>query len=198
MSAPESTLKESPVSFPYPRLVDAIESVLLSEEQIKDRIRELGEQIAVDYAGKDVVLIGVLKGVALFFGDMMRAIDLPLEIDFMAVSSYGASTRSSGVVRILKDLDETITGRHVLILEDIIDTGLTLSYLVRTLMERRPASLEICTMLDKPARRLVEVPVKYVGFTIPDQFVVGYGLDYDQKFRNLPFVGILKPEVYSK
>ncbi|MNK65371.1 Hypoxanthine-guanine phosphoribosyltransferase [compost metagenome] len=198
MSAPETTLKEPPVSFPYPRLVDAIESVLLSEEQIRDRIRELGEQIAQDYAGKDVVLIGVLKGVALFFGDMMRAIDLPLEIDFMAVSSYGASTRSSGVVRILKDLDESITGRHVLILEDIIDTGLTLSYLIRTLMERRPASLEICTMLDKPARRLVEVPVKYVGFTIPDQFVVGYGLDYDQKFRNLPFVGILKPEVYSK
>jgi hypoxanthine phosphoribosyltransferase len=198
MSAPETTLKESPVSFAYPRLVDAIESVLFSEEQIRDRIRELGDQIARDYAGKDVVLIGVLKGVALFFGDMMRAIDLPLEIDFMAVSSYGASTRSSGVVRILKDLDETITGRHVLIVEDIIDTGLTLSYLVRTLMERRPASLEICTMLDKPARRLVEVPVKYVGFTIPDQFVVGYGLDYDQKFRNLPFVGILKPEVYSK
>ena len=198
MSAPETTLKEPLVSFPYPRLVDAIESVLLSEEQIRDRIRELGEQIAQDYAGKDVVLIGVLKGVALFFGDMMRAIDLPLEIDFMAVSSYGASTRSSGVVRILKDLDESITGRHVLILEDIIDTGLTLSYLIRTLMERRPASLEICTMLDKPARRLVEVPVKYVGFTIPDQFVVGYGLDYDQKFRNLPFVGILKPEVYSK
>ncbi len=198
MTAPESTLKESPVSFAYPRLVDAIESVLFSEEQIRDRIRELGDQIARDYAGKDVVLIGVLKGVALFFGDMMRAIDLPLEIDFMAVSSYGASTRSSGVVRILKDLDESITGRHVLIVEDIIDTGLTLSYLIRTLMERRPASLEICTMLDKPARRLVEVPVKYVGFTIPDQFVVGYGLDYDQKFRNLPFVGILKPEVYSK
>ena len=198
MPAPETTLKESPVSFAYPRLVDAIESVLFSEEQIRDRIRELGDQIARDYAGKDVVLIGVLKGVALFFGDMMRAIDLPLEIDFMAVSSYGASTRSSGVVRILKDLDETITGRHVLIVEDIIDTGLTLSYLIRTLMERRPASLEICTLLHKPARRLVEVPVKYVGFTIPDQFVVGYGLDYDQKFRNLPFVGILKPEVYSK
>jgi hypoxanthine phosphoribosyltransferase len=198
MPASESMLKEPPVSFPYPRLADAIESVLLSEEQIQERIRELGEQIARDYAGKDLVLIGVLKGVALFFGDMMRAIDLPIEIDFMAVSSYGASTRSSGVVRILKDLDETITGRHVLILEDIIDTGLTLSYLVRTLMERRPASLEICTMLDKPARRLVEVPVKYTGFTIPDQFVVGFGLDYDQKFRNLPFVGILKPEVYSK
>lgn len=186
------------MSFAYPRLVDAIESVLISEEQIRERVRELGVQIAQDYAGKDLVLIGVLKGVALFFGDMMRAIDLPLDIDFMAVSSYGASTRSSGVVRILKDLDESITGRHVLIIEDIIDTGLTLSYLVRTLMERRPASLEICTMLDKPARRLVEVPVKYVGFTIPDQFVVGYGLDYDQKFRNLPFVGILKPEVYSK
>lgn len=177
---------------------DKIEQVLLSEAQIADRVREMGEQITRDYAETpNVLLIGVLRGVAVFFGDMMRAIDLPVDIDFMSISSYGSSTRSSGVVRILKDLDESITGRHVLILEDIIDSGLTLSYLVRLLQERRPASLEICTLLDKPSRRLIEVPVKYVGFSIPDQFVVGYGLDYDQKFRNLPFVGVLKPEVYS-
>jgi hypoxanthine phosphoribosyltransferase len=176
-----------------------IDHVLLSETQISDRVREMGAQISQDYAqNPNVLLIGVLRGVAVFFGDMMRAVSLPVDIDFMSISSYGASTRSSGVVRILKDLDENITGRHVLILEDIIDTGLTLSYLVRLLQERRPASLEICTLLDKPSRRLIEVPVKYVGFTIPDQFVVGYGLDYDQKYRNLPYVGVLKPEVYSK
>lgn len=177
---------------------DKIEQVLYSEAQIAERVRALGSEIANDYRDKgNLLLIGVLRGVAVFFGDMMRAIDLPLDIDFMSISSYGSSTRSSGVVRILKDLDENITGRHVLILEDIIDTGLTLSYLVRLLQERRPASLEICTMLDKPSRRLIEVPVKYTGFSIPDQFVVGYGLDYDQKFRNLPFIGVLKPEVYS-
>ena len=177
---------------------DKIEQVLLSEQQIADRVRELGEQLTRDYKDKqNLLLIGVLRGVAVFFGDIMRQVDLELDIDFLSVSSYGSSTRSSGVVRILKDLDESITGRHVVIIEDIIDSGLTLSYLVRLLQERRPASLEICTLLDKPSRRLIEVPVKYVGFTIPDQFVVGYGLDYDQKFRNLPFVGVLKPEVYS-
>ncbi|MFP5504471.1 MAG: hypoxanthine phosphoribosyltransferase [Candidatus Sericytochromatia bacterium] len=177
---------------------DKIEQVLLSEQQIADRVRELGEQLTRDYQDKqNLLLIGVLRGVAVFFGDIMRQVDLELDIDFLSVSSYGSSTRSSGVVRILKDLDESITGRHVVIIEDIIDSGLTLSYLVRLLQERRPASLEICTLLDKPSRRLIEVPVKYVGFTIPDQFVVGYGLDYDQKFRNLPFVGVLKPEVYS-
>ena len=177
---------------------DLVEEVLLTETQIAERVRELGAQIAKDYADTpNILLIGVLRGVAVFFGDMMRAIDLPVTVDFMSISSYGSSTKSSGVVRILKDLDENITGRHVVILEDIIDTGLTLSYLVRLLKERRPASLEICTLLDKPSRRLIEVPVKYAGFTIPDKFVVGYGLDYDQKFRNLPFVGVLKPEVYS-
>lgn len=177
---------------------DKIEQVLLSEQQIADRVKELGEQLTRDYKDKqNLLLIGVLRGVAVFFGDIMRQVDLELDIDFLSVSSYGSSTRSSGVVRILKDLDESITGRHVVIIEDIIDSGLTLSYLVRLLQERRPASLEICTLLDKPSRRLIEVPVKYVGFTIPDQFVVGYGLDYDQKFRNLPFVGVLKPEVYS-
>jgi hypoxanthine phosphoribosyltransferase len=177
---------------------DKIERVMISEQEIADRVKAMGQQITSDYKDTpNVLLIGVLRGVAVFFGDMMRAIDLPVDIDFMSISSYGSSTRSSGVVRILKDLDESITGRHVIILEDIIDSGLTLSYLVRLLQERRPASLEICTLLDKPSRRLIDVPVKYVGFTIEDQFVVGYGLDYDQKFRNLPFVGILKPEVYS-
>lgn len=186
------------MSTPIPVLLDAIESTLLSADQLRDRIAELGEVISRDYEGKDLLVIGVLKGVAIFLGDVMRQISIPVDLDFMAISSYGASTRSSGVVRILKDLDETVTGRHVLILEDIIDTGLTLSYMVRMLLERRPASLEICALLDKPARRLVDVPVKYVGFTIPDQFVVGYGLDYNQKFRNLPFIGILKPEIYTK
>lgn len=177
---------------------NAIERVLFNEEQIRERIKELGAQISKDYAGKDLLIIGILRGVAIFIGDISRSIDIPLEIDFMAISSYGASTRSSGVVRILKDLDSSITGRHVLIVEDIVDTGLTLSYLLRMLQERRPASVEICALLDKPARRLVDVQAKYLGFTIPDHFVVGYGLDYGQKFRNLPFVGILKPEVYSK
>ena len=175
-----------------------IETIMLSPEDIARRVAELGRQIEEDYRDRpNVLLIGVLRGVAVFFGDLMRAVNLPLDIDFLSVSSYGASTRSSGVVRILKDLDENVTGRHVLIVEDIIDTGLTLSYLIRLLQERRPASLEICTLLEKPSRREVEVPVRYVGFTIPDQFVVGYGLDYDQKFRNLPFVGVLKPEVYT-
>lgn len=178
---------------------DQIAEVLLDEATIAQRVREMGAQIAQDYAGKDnLLLIGVLRGVAVFFGDMMRAIDLPMSVDFMSVSSYGASTTSSGVVRILKDLEETITGRHVVIIEDIIDTGLTLSYLVKLLQDRRPASLEICTLLDKPSRRKAQVDVKYVGFTVEDRFVVGYGLDYDQKFRNLPFVGVLKPEVYTK
>lgn len=178
---------------------DQIAEVMLDEAAIAQRVREMGAQIALDYADcHNLLLIGVLRGVAVFFGDMMRAIDLPLGVDFMSVSSYGASTTSSGVVRILKDLEETVTGRHVIIIEDIIDTGLTLSYLVKLLQDRRPASLEICTLLDKPSRRKAEVDVKYVGFSIPDRFVVGYGLDYDQKFRNLPFVGVLKPEVYSK
>ena len=177
-----------------------IETIMFDQDAIATRVAEMGRQIVHDYGGdrEDLLLIGVLRGVAVFFGDMMRAIPLPVSVDFMSVSSYGASTRSSGVVRILKDLDENITGRHVLILEDIIDTGLTLDYLARLLQERRPASLEICTLLDKPSRRQAKVAVKYVGFTIPDQFVVGYGLDYDQRYRNLPYVGILKPEVYSK
>lgn len=183
---------------PESAMLAAIEHTLISAEQIATRVTELGRQISTDYYGQEPLLVGVLRGVAVFMGDLVRAVTIPMDLDFIAISSYGNSTRSSGVVRILKDLDESVTGRHVLVIEDIIDTGLTLSYLMRTLLERRPASLEICTLLDKPARRLVDVPVKYSGFTIEDKFVVGYGLDYAQKYRNLPFIGVLKPEIYSR
>ena len=179
-------------------LVADIGEVLLSQEQISTRVRELGAQISVDYAGKQLTLVSVLKGSLPFMADLMRAITLPLRIDLMEVSSYGgATTESSGLVRILKDLSASIEGDDVLICEDIIDTGLTLNYLVRYLSGKKPNSLRICTLLDKPARRLVEIPVDYRGFTIPDQFVVGYGLDYGELYRNLRFVGVLRPEVYT-
>jgi hypoxanthine phosphoribosyltransferase len=168
-----------------------VSEVLIEADAIAARIRELGTAIARDYAGRDLLLICVLKGAIFFLSDLMRAIELPLEIDFMAISSYGASTDSSGVVRILKDLDASIEGRDVLIVEDIIDSGLTLSYLVRTLRGRKPASLEICALLTKPDRRQADVPVRYIGFEIPDRFVVGYGLDFAERYRNLPYVGVL-------
>ena len=173
---------------------DGVSEVLIAEDAIAARIRELGAEVARDYAGKDLLLICVLKGAIFFLADLMRAIELPLEIDFMAISSYGASTDSSGVVRILKDLDVSIEGRDVLIVEDIIDSGLTLSYLVRTLRGRKPASLEICALLTKPDRREMDVPVRYVGFEIPDRFVIGYGLDFAERYRNLPYVGVLGGE----
>lgn len=172
--------------------------VLIPEDLLQRRIRELGAQIGADYAGKNPVLIGVLKGAVSFMVDLMRAMDIALALDFMAVSSYGASTRSSGVVRILKDLDMPIEGRHVLVVEDIIDTGLTLKYIADNLLARRPASLRICTLLDKPANRRTEIQVDYVGFMIPDKFVIGYGLDYEENYRNLPFIGVLKPDVYTR
>ncbi len=176
-----------------------IGEVLLSEEQIATKVAELGRAIAADYVGRRLTLVSVLKGSLPFMADLMRSIDLPLRIDLMEVSSYGGTaTESSGLVRILKDLSATIEGEDVLIVEDIIDTGLTLNYLVRYLRGKNPKSLRICTLLDKPARRLVEIPVDYVGFTIPDQFVVGYGLDYGELYRNLRFVGVLRPEVYSE
>lgn len=176
-----------------------IGEVLLSEDQIQARVAELGAQIAIDLAGRKLTLVSVLKGSLPFMADLMRAIDLPLRIDLMEVSSYGgATTESSGLVRILKDLSSSIEGEDVLIVEDIIDTGLTLNYLVRYLRGKNPKSLRICTLLDKPARRLVEIEVDYTGFTIPDQFVVGYGLDYGELYRNLKFVGVLRPEVYSQ
>jgi len=175
-----------------------IGDVLLTEDQIQARVLELGAAITADSAGQPLTLVSVLKGSILFMADLMRAIRVPLKIDLMEVSSYGgATTESSGLVRILKDLSSSIEGQDVLIVEDIIDTGLTLNYLVRYLRGKNPASLRICTLLDKPARRLVEIDVDYIGFTIPDRFVVGYGLDYGDLYRNLRFVGVLRPEVYS-
>ena len=173
--------------------------ILVSEDQIAAKVAELGARISADYAGQRLTLVSVLKGSLPFMADLMRHISIPVRIDLMEVSSYGgSSTESSGLVRILKDLSATIAGEDVLIVEDIIDTGLTLNYLVRYLRGKNPASLRICTLLDKPARRLVDIPVDYVGFTIPDQFVVGYGLDYGEVYRNLKFVGVLRPEVYSE
>ena len=178
---------------------EALEEVLITSETIQSRVRELGEEITMDYDGlaEPLVLIGILKGCLVFLADLSRRIALPVEMELMSVSSYGPSTRSSGAVRILKDLDTSITDRDVLLVEGIIDTGLTLSYLLRTLEARKPRSLNVCTLLDKASRRSLEIPIGYCGFTIPDKFVVGYGLDYAQKFRNLEFIGTLKPEVYE-
>ena len=165
--------------------------VLIDEDRLQERIRELGRELSQDYAGRELLLVGVLKGAVFFMADLMRSITVPCEIDFMAISSYGASTDSSGVVRILKDLDINIEGRHVLVVEDIIDSGLTLSYLIRNLESREPATLEVCALLTKPSRREIDVPVRYVGFEIPNKFVVGYGLDFAERYRNLPYVGVL-------
>ena len=169
----------------------AVGEVLIEEEALQARIAELGRQLSADYEGRDLLLVGVLKGAVFFMADLMRHLTVPCEVDFMAISSYGVATDSSGVVRILKDLDLSIEGRHVLVVEDIIDSGLTLSYLTRTLEAREPASLEVCTLLTKPERREVDVPVRYVGFEIPNKFVIGYGLDFAERYRNLPFVGVL-------
>ncbi|TMM08691.1 MAG: hypoxanthine phosphoribosyltransferase [Actinobacteria bacterium] len=165
--------------------------VLVTEEQLATRVRELGEEISRDYAGRDVLLVGVLKGAVFFLSDLMRHLEMACEVDFMAVASYGSSTDSSGVVRILKDLDVSIEGRDVLIVEDIVDSGLTLSYLLRTMRARQPASLEVCALLTKPERLKVDLPIRYTGFEIPNRFVIGYGLDYAQKYRQLPFVAVL-------
>lgn len=176
-----------------------IGEVLLTEDAIRAKVEELGRLISADYAGRALTLVSVLKGSLPFMADLMREIDLPLRIDLMEVSSYGGTaTESSGLVRIIKDLSQSIDGEDVLLVEDIIDTGLTLNYLVRYLRGKNPASLRICTLLDKPARRLVEIPVDYRGYEIPDQFVVGYGLDYSERYRNLRFVGVLRPEVYGE
>jgi hypoxanthine phosphoribosyltransferase len=174
-----------------------VEEVLLTQEQIQARVAELGAQLTEDYAGRDPVLISVLKGSIVFLADLVRGMEIPLSIDIMEVSSYGAATESSGQVRILKDLSNPIEGRHVIVVEDIIDTGLTLNYLLRYLREKAPASLSICCLLDKPARRLTEIEIDYVGFTIPDRFVIGYGLDFGERYRNLPYVGVLRPSVYG-
>ena len=174
-----------------------IESVIISEEQIDERVRELGAEISRDYAGETVLLVAVLRGAAIFLADLSRAISVPVELDFMAVSSYGSSTKSSGVVRILKDLDEQIEGRHVIVVEDILDTGLTLKYLLKNLASRKPASLEVVTLLNKQGKQRVPISCKYSGFSVPDEFVVGYGLDFAERYRNLPYIGVLKPSAYQ-
>ena len=174
-----------------------IKKILIDEDTLQAKVRELGAKITEDYEGKNLLLICVLKGAAVFVSDLMKRINLPLEIDFMAVSSYGSDTKSSGVVRILKDLDKGIEGKHLLIVEDIIDSGLTLSYLIENLKARGPESVEVCTILDKPDRRKVDMNIRYTGFQVPDEFVVGYGLDYAEKYRNLPYVAVLKEEIYS-
>jgi hypoxanthine phosphoribosyltransferase len=176
---------------------DDVAEVLIAEEALAARITALGRQITADYDGKPLLLLGVLKGAVLFLVDLAREIKLPLEIDFMAVSSYGASTRSSGIVRILKDLDAPIEGKHVLIVEDIVDSGLTLAYILQMLEARGPASVKVCGLLVKERRREEDVPVDYVGFAIPDKFVIGYGLDFAERYRNLPYVGVLRPELYA-
>jgi len=178
-------------------LDDDISTVLVDEATIRERVLALGAAISEAYAGQDLVLVSVLKGSIIFMADLVRAITAPHEIDFMATSSYGAATHSSGVVRILKDLNVSIQGRNILVVEDIIDSGHTLNYLLRLLQERQPASLRVCTLLDKPDRRAVPIDVHWVGFSIPNEFVVGYGLDYNELYRNLPYIGVLKPSVYG-
>jgi hypoxanthine phosphoribosyltransferase len=191
MDAPNATLTQ-PAS-----MDDDVQEILLSGEQIQERVVELGHQLAADYAGRFPVLVSVLKGSIIFLADLVRATPVPLSVDLMELSSYGASTESSGQVRILKDLSGPITGRDVVVVEDIIDTGLTLNYLLKYLRDRNPSSVTICCLLDKPARRLADIQIDYRGFTIPDRFVIGYGLDYDERYRNLPYIGVLRPSVYG-
>jgi hypoxanthine phosphoribosyltransferase len=174
-----------------------VAEVLIEEGPLQARIDELGREISADYEGRDLLLVGVLKGAVFFLADLMRRLTVQCEIDFMAISSYGDRTDSSGVVRILKDLDASIAGRDVLVVEDIIDSGLTLSYLMRSLTARKPATLEVCALLTKPERREIEVPVRYIGFEIPNKFVIGYGLDYAELYRNLPYIGVLRPELVA-
>ena len=171
--------------------------VLLSEDEIREKVRELGGKITADYKNSNLMLVTGLKGAVVFLADLMRQIDVPAEIDFMVVSSYGSGVKSSGVVKIVKDLDVPLAGKDILIVEDILDSGLTLSYIKELLESRGPRSIRIATLLDKPSRRKVDLQADYIGFSVPDEFVIGYGLDYDEKYRNLPYIGILKPEVYS-
>ncbi|HEU4963409.1 MAG TPA: hypoxanthine phosphoribosyltransferase [Bacilli bacterium] len=174
-----------------------VQEILFTEEEVVARIRELGAEITRAYEGKDLLVIGILKGAAFFMAELVKRIDMPIQVDFMAVSSYGKSSESSGVVRILKDLDKSVEGRHVLIVEDIIDTGLTLSYLTQLLEQRKAASVKVASLLDKPERRTVEISAEFLGFAVPDHFIVGWGLDYAERYRNLPYVGVLKAEVYQ-
>jgi hypoxanthine phosphoribosyltransferase len=178
-------------------MTDDLQSVLLTDAQIQDKLREVARRIEADYAGRDLLLIGVLKGALMVMADLARHLDMPVAIDFMAVSSYGAASTSSGVVRIMKDLDRDITGKHVLLVEDIVDSGLTINWLLRNLRSRQPASLDVFALLRKPEAAKVDVPIRYLGFDIPSEFVVGYGLDYAERYRNLRCVGILKPELHA-
>lgn len=181
-----------------PYVADDISEILISSARIQQRVHELGAAISRDYAGKDLLMVGVLRGVLFFMADLLRAVTIPVSVDFMAISRYGPSERTRGVVRFVKDLEEPIEGRHVLFVEDIIDTGFTLGYILKNLRTRHPASLQVCVLLDKPRLRLIDLDIAYQGFEIPDRFVVGYGLDYRQRYRNLPFIAVLKPEVYAK
>jgi hypoxanthine phosphoribosyltransferase len=179
-------------------LMGDIDQVLISEAEIQARIAELGAQISADYADKDPLLVGVLRGVFVFMADLVRVITIPISVDFIGITRYGPSTRTQGVVRFTKDMDICLRGRHVLFVEDVIDTGLTLRYILRTLQTREPASLRVCTMFNKPRTRLFNLNIAYTGFQLPDEFVVGYGLDYEERYRNLPFVGVLKEEVITR
>lgn len=178
-----------------PELVEGLSEILVSAEEIQQRVGELGQAISTDYAGKYPLLVGVLKGVLVFMADLLRAITIPIEVDFMAVSTYSREARDQGYVRLIKDLETPLNGRHVLFIEDVVDTGLTLNYLLNNLQTRSPASLEVCTLFNKSRHRLIDLPIKYTGFNLPDKFFVGYGLDYRERYRNLPFVGLLSPDV---
>ncbi len=180
---------------PQNELAADIQQVFVSSEDLQKRVRELGQQISIDYQGKNPVLVGALRGVIFFMADLLRAITIPVEVDFIAISSYSSDARDRGVVRVTKDMDLPVTGRNVIFVEDVVDTGLTLNYLVNSLRARQPASLEVCILFNKVTRRLIDLPVRYKGFDLPDYFVVGYGLDFHERYRNLPYVGILKPEV---
>lgn len=178
-------------------MLNDIEKIFYSQDELTEIVQRLGRQISEDYKDKDPLLISILKGSVIFMADLMRAITIPCEIDFMATSSYGADIKTSGVVKLIKDLDRSIEGRHLIIVEDILDSGMTLSYIIQMLEARNPASIKICTLFDKPARRQVDVHATYAGIEVPDEFIVGYGLDYNEKYRNLPFIGVLKPEIYN-
>ncbi|MHB0923229.1 MAG: hypoxanthine phosphoribosyltransferase [Bellilinea sp.] len=181
----------------YDEFAGDIQEIIITEEQIQDRVREIGAQISEDYRSKCPVLVGVLKGVLFFMADLLRVIRIPTEVDFLAVSSYSSEARNKGVVRLVKDLELPINHRHVIFVEDVIDTGLTLNYLLRSLREREPESLEVCVLFNKPERRLIEIPLKYKGFDLPNRFVVGYGLDHQERYRNLPFIGLLTADAFS-
>lgn len=181
----------------YGELAEGIREILIPEGEIHKRVNEIGAQISQDYMGRNPLLVGVLKGVLFFMADLLRAITIPVEVDFIAVSSYSAESRDRGVVRLVKDLEIPIQGRHLLFIEDVIDTGLTLNYILHNLQARQPASLKVCALFDKQEHRLIDIPLRYKGFDLPDRFVVGYGLDHREKYRNLPFIGLLKPEVFQ-